>query len=280
MRKMSFFPSGQRAIMLACLGPTTAFFLAFWLLPVTRLVMLPAQQGWQTYFAVLTHSRYLTSLVNTVVLSVVVTMITLVLGATVGLYLARRQFRGRQLLLSLLTLPLSFPGVIVGFFVILLGGRQGPIADLTHALGLGRITFAYGAIGLFLAYLYFSLPRAIANYTAAAEAMDTSLEEAARALGASKYDITRDVWIPQLAPTTVACGAIIFATAMGAFGTAFTLSSKFEVLPISIYNEFTNYANFAMAASLSVALGLITWAVLFVARIVTEPGTRAKGRQT
>ena len=41
-----------------------------------------------------------------------------------------------------------------------------------------------------------------------------------------------------------------FATAVGAFGTAFTLASQYEVLPITIYNEFTNYANFALAASL------------------------------
>ena len=53
---------------------------------------------------------------------------------------------------------------------------------------------------------------------------------------------------------------------MGAFGTAFTLASKFEVLPITIYNEFTNHANFALAASLSIALGSVTWLVLFVAR--------------
>jgi putative spermidine/putrescine transport system permease protein len=53
---------------------------------------------------------------------------------------------------------------------------------------------------------------------------------------------------------------------MGAFGTAFTLASRYEVLPITIYNEFTNYANFALAASLSLALGVVTWAVLFVAR--------------
>ena len=89
-------------------------------------------------------------------------------------------------------------------------------------------------------------------------------------LGASRWHITRDVWIPQLAATTVSCGAIIFATAMGAFGTAFTLASRVDVLPITIYNEFTNYANFATAASLSIALGLMTWAVLFIARIATE----------
>ena len=80
---------------------------------------------------------------------------------------------------------------------------------------------------------------------------------------------------PRGTPTTVACGAIVFATAMGAFGTAFTLASKFEVLPITIYGEFTNYANFAMAASLSIALGLMTWVVLFLARRLTGSSTVA-----
>ena len=74
------------------------------------------------------------------------------------------------------------------------------------------------------------------------------------------------MWLPQLTPTTAACAAIVFATAMGAFGTAFTLASKFEVLPITIYSEFTNYANFPLAASLSITLGLVTWLALFLAR--------------
>ncbi|MFP5475953.1 MAG: ABC transporter permease [Gammaproteobacteria bacterium] len=253
-------------ILLACALPAGIFFLAFWLLPALQLLALPAREGASAYFAVLTQPRYLTSMLQTLALSVVVTLATLVLGAAVGLYLARQRFAGRRLLLAVLTLPLSFPGVIVGFFVILLGGRQGLVADISSSLGGERLTFAYGLLGLFLAYLYFSLPRAIAAYTAAAEAMDPALEEAARSLGASRIAIARDVWVPELAPTTLACGAIVFATAMGAFGTAFTLASKFEVIPITIYDEFTNYANFALAASLSIALGLVTWAVLFIAR--------------
>lgn len=258
--------SGQRWLLLGCAAPAAAFFLMFWLLPVLRLLALPADKGWATYFAVLTDSRYLQSMLNTVLLSLGVTLATLVLGGAVGVYLARRDFLGKRVLLSLLTLPLSFPGVIVGFFVILLGGRQGLVADLSDALVGERITFAYGLLGLFLAYLYFSLPRAIATYAAAAESMNLQLEEAARSLGASRLRVVRDVWLPELAPTTLACGAILFATSMGAFGTAFTLASKFEVIPITIYNEFTNYANFALAASLSIALGVVTWLVLFVAR--------------
>ncbi len=214
----------------------------------------------------LTDSRYAMSLVNTLALSLSITLITLLLGSAVGLFLARHAFFGKSILLSLLTLPLSFPGVIVGFFMILMGGRQGLLADLSEWSGLGRMSFAYGLSGLFLAYLYFSLPRAIASYAAAAQAMDPALEEAARSMGASRTRILLDVWLPQLNHTTSACAAIVFATAMGAFGTAFTLASKFEVLPITIYSEFTNYANFPLAASLSMTLGLFTWLSLYIAR--------------
>lgn len=226
---------------------------------------LPAEKAWSLYFVILTEPAYLLSLINTFVLSAVVTVFTLALGGAVGIFLGRQRFAGRRMLLVVLTMPLSFPGVIIGFFVILLGGRQGLIPSLSDALGLGRWTFAYGLFGLLIAYIYFSLPRAISAYTAAAESMDRSLEEAALMLGARPWQILRDVWMPELAPTTLACGAIVFATAMGAFGTAFTLASKFEVLPITIYSEFTNYANFAVAASLSISLGLVTWAALALA---------------
>ncbi|MBU6381113.1 MAG: ABC transporter permease subunit [Betaproteobacteria bacterium] len=233
---------------------------------MARLIALPAEKAWDSYFVVLTQPAYLLSLINTLLLSLAVTLVSLVLGAAVGLFLARHRFAGRRMLLGVLTLPLSFPGVIIGFFVILLGGRQGLIPSLSDTMGFGRWTFAYSFIGLFLAYVYFSLPRAISAYAAAAEAIDVSLEDCARTLGASAWHIVRDVWIPELAPTTIACGAIIFATAMGAFGTAFTLASKFDVLPITIYSEFTNYANFAFAASLSISLGLVTWAALALSR--------------
>ncbi len=260
-------PAGRdAAARAACIAPATTLFAAFWLLPMTRLVALPASKGWANYFAVLTEGRYFVSLLQTLALSGAVTAVCLLLAAAVGLALGRQRFAGRRGLLASLTLPLSFPGVIVGFFVILIGGRQGPVADFTEAWMGTRVTFAYGLGGLFVAYLYFSLPRAVAAFTAAAESIDPQLEEAARSLGASGWLLARDVWLPCLAPTAVAVGAIVFATSMGAFGTAFTLSSRYEVLPITIYNEFTNYANFALAASLSLVLGLMTWLALFTAR--------------
>ena len=125
---------------------------------------------------------------------------------------------------------------------------------------------AYSASGLFLGYLYFSIPRVILTVMAAAEKLDPKLEEAARSLGASPWRVVLDVLIPGLKPALISAGAICFATAMGAFGTAFTLATRINVLPITIYTEFTNYANFSVAAALSIVLGVLTWLVLNLAR--------------
>src|SRR5204863_19287 len=81
---------------------------------------------------------------------------------------------------------------------------------------------------------------------------------AARSLGASPWRVVVDVLVPGLKPALISAGAICFATAMGAFGTAFTLATRINVLPITIYTEFTNYANFTVAAALSIVLGVLT----------------------
>lgn len=80
----------------------------------------------------------------------------------------------------------------------------------------------YSLAGLFLGYLYFSIPRVILTVMAACESLDRSLEEAAHSLGAGHWRVVCDVIVPGLAPALASCGAIRFATSMGAFGTAFT----------------------------------------------------------
>jgi putative spermidine/putrescine transport system permease protein len=205
-------------------------------------------------------------LFNTVSLAAATTIATLVIATISGLFLQRHRFPGHALLVAMLTFPLAFPGVVVGFMIILLAGRQGLLGDLTlHLFGTKEV-FAYSLQGLFLGYLYFSIPRVILTIMAAVEKLDPSLEEAARALGAGPWRLVRDIILPALAPAFIASGAIAFATAMGAFGTAFTLATDVAVLPMLIYTEFTLSANIALAAALSVGLGLVTWAILALAR--------------
>lgn len=248
--------------------PAAIVFAAFFILPMVKLVIQGASgpDGIAAYALILTKPRYLESTVATVLLSFSVTVVAVAISTVAGVFLVRNRFTGRSVLISLLTFPLAFPGVVIGFLVIMLAGRQGLIASVSLLLTGDRTVFAYSMAGLFVGYLYFSIPRVILTVMAAAEKLDISLEEAARSLGATPWRVVRDVILPALKPGLIASSAICFATSMGAFGTAFTLATNIDVLPMTIYTEFTLNANIAGAASLSVALGLITWVALFVAR--------------
>lgn len=265
----------SRHFTLLCLLPLVIFTLAFLALPIVRLILASGEgeAGWGIYLQVLQTPRYLSTLVQTVLVSIATTIAALAISTTAALFLVRNRFPGRGALLAILTLPLAFPGVVVGFMIILLGGRQG----LVNAVTPGHVVFAYSVFGLFLGYLYFSIPRVLLTVMAAAEKIDPALEEAARTLGAPGWRIIIDVILPALAPAMIAAGAIAFATAMGAFGTAFTLATNIDVLPMVIYTEFTLSANIAMASALSVLLGIVTWALLLLARSFSGTTVAAGG---
>ena len=259
--------------------PVLIITCAFFLIPMGKLLLvsLSGEDGVMSYWHTLTDQRYLGSLLETLLLSIATTLTTLAIALVVGLFLARNRFPGQSVLVSLLTFPLAFPGVVVGFLVIMLGGRQGLSAELGMLLSGSRWTFAYSIFGLFVGYIYFSIPRVLITVKSAVEKMDVKLEEAARSMGASRLRILLDVTLPALKPGLIASGAICFATSMGAFGTAFALASSINVMPMTIYTEFTLGANVAMAATLSILLGLITWTALLLARSVSGATTTPAG---
>lgn len=265
--------------MILFILPTAIFFAAFFILPMVRLFLVGGSGtgGWSAYAAILTNHGYFNALLATLGVALATTLVTLIISGIAGVFLQRHKFPGNATLVSLLTLPLAFPGVVVGFMVIMLAGRQGLIGSLVEALGGDRPVFAYSLVGLFMGYVYFSIPRTLLTIMAAADKLDPRLEEAARSLGASPARVLLDVIIPGLKPALISGGAICFATAVGAFGTAFTLATRINVLPMVIYTEFTLSANIAMAAALSFVLGAVTWLVLALARTFAGSTVAAAG---
>jgi putative spermidine/putrescine transport system permease protein len=269
----------QKKQTLILLLPAGAFFTAFFLLPMLRLFFVggSGRRGWAAYAAIVSDAGYATSLGWTLGVAAATTVATLLISGIAGVFLQRHKFPGNGALVAMLTLPLAFPGVVIGFMVIMLAGRQGLIGSLSQALVGEKIVFAYSLAGLFMGYVYFSIPRTILTVMAAAEKLDPRLEEAARSLGASPWRVVWDVIVPGLKPALISAGAICFATAVGAFGTAFTLATRIDVLPMVIYTEFTLSANIAMAAALSFVLGAVTWIVLALARTAAGSTVAAAG---
>ena len=109
-----------RSFVLICFTPLIVFSLTFLALPLVRLFLASGEgaNGWAIYLEILQKPRYLSTLVQTVLVSLAVTFAALIISTTAGLFLARNQFRGRGVLLSILTLPLAFPGVVIGFLTV------------------------------------------------------------------------------------------------------------------------------------------------------------------
>lgn len=265
--------------MILLLLPAAIFFVAFFVLPMCRLFMVGGSgtTGWAAYAAIVTDSGHFNALLATLGVAAATTVAALLISGIAGVFLQRHKFPGNTALVAMLTLPLAFPGVVIGFMVIMLAGRQGLIGVITQALTGNKLVFAYSLAGLFMGYVYFSIPRTILTVMSATEKLDPRLEEAARSLGASPWRVMIDVIVPGLKPAFISAGAICFATAVGAFGTAFTLATRINVLPMVIYTEFTLSANIAMASALSFVLGAVTWLVLALARSAAGTTVAAAG---
>jgi len=252
------------------LAPTALFLLAAFVVPVVALLDIAAgsAQGFWTELALVwTRDHTRRALMNGVLLSAAVSSAAMLLCLAPAQLLARGRFRGRTLSRLLLSLPLAFSGIIVGFLAIVMLGRVGVIPTLSLAL-FGRpygSGMAYALPGLFLAYLFFEIPRAVLALEAAFGKLDLELDAAARTLGARRWQRWRRVTLPALWPALAGTFATTFAVSLGSFGAALILSRRFFVLPVEIFTEFTAFSNDAGACAMAIWLAGVSALVSLLA---------------
>lgn len=251
--------------------PAVLFLLVAFGVPMGALVSTAAggsAASWIPHLADVwrqPHTRR--ALLNGVALSSGVSVTAILLCLLPAQLLARGRFRGRGIARILLTLPLAFSGVIVGFLAIVMLGRVGVVPSLSNAV-LGRPLaqgLAYAFPGLFLAYLFFEIPRAVLALEAAFARLDPELEAAARSLGAGAIVRFRRVTLPLLWPALSGTFATTFCVSLGSYGVALVLSRRFSVLPVEIYQEFTAFGNDTGAAAMSLWLAAIALTVSILA---------------
>src|ERR1700730_3819066 len=144
--------------------PLAVFLLAFVLWPLARLLgQAFTGEGAGALATVLGAGRYRTALVNSVTLSAAASIVAVALALVPAWIFARESFRGRDLVRTAVSLPLTFSGVLVGFLVVVMLGRIGAVPRILGVLtGKDLLSgSAYTLVGLFLAYLYFEIPRAV-----------------------------------------------------------------------------------------------------------------------
>ncbi len=165
------------------------------------------------------------------------TLLNAVLGVAAGYALARLRFPGRELCDAVLTLPLVLPPTVLGYYLLVLVGRQGPLgAWLKDSFGVSLIFTWQGAV---LAATVVAFPLVLKSARAAFESVEPQFEQAARVLGLSEWAVFFRVTLP-LAWRGILAGLLLtFARALGEFGAtlmvAGSIPGRTQTLSVAIY---------------------------------------------
>jgi len=204
------------------------------------------------------------------------TLIDLVLGVGFGYLLARGRFPGRDVLDALLTLPMVMPPTVLGYYLLVLIGRNGPIGHwLQEHFGINLIFTWQGAV---IAAAVVAFPLVLKGARSAFEAVDVQLEQAARVLGVPPLGVFLRVSLP-LAWRGVLAGTLLaFARSMGEFGAtlmvAGSIPGKTQTLSIAVYEAVQ--AGQDDTANLLVIITSVTCIIVLVAANRLVPN-RAQG---
>ena len=168
--------------------------------------------------------------------SIVATAITLVIGVAAAAWREKRRGFVAVVVDCVFLLPLVLPPTVVGFLLLLLFGRRGPIGSFLDGFGVS-IVFSWPATVIAAATVAFPLMYLSAR--AALEQVDPHLAEAARTLGANEWRIFRQIFIPLAWPGLLAGTILTFARALGEFGATLMIAGdipgRTETIPLAIY---------------------------------------------
>ena len=195
----------------------------------------------------------------------VATTLAVAFGVPLAWVLARKSFRGRDVISVLIVLPMVLPPTVLGYGLLVLLGRQGPVDPAIQALfGEGLVfTPAAAVVAAFAAATPFLIRAAQGGF----EQLDAAYEEAARTLGRREFAIFLTVTAP-LAWRGIAAGiALCFARAIGEFGATLMLAGNIpgrtQTASIAIYDA-VQAGRLEQATTMALALGIVAGVVLFL----------------
>ena len=197
---------------------------------------------------------------------------SLPLGILMAWLLARRQFPGKLLLDGLVHLPLVVPPVVVGYGLLVLFGRRGPIGGWLHdELG---ITLIFTWKGAALASAVMGFPLMVRAIRLSLEAVDRKLEAAARTLGAGPLDTFLSITLPLALPGVLVGSVLAFARGLGEFGATIifvgNIPGETRTIPIAIYTATQEPGGDIAALRLSIVALLLSLIALVASELLAR----------
>lgn len=203
--------------------------------------------------------------------ALVATAFIIVTGVPVAYLLARKDFKGKELVDIIFTLPLVLPPTVTGYYLIVIFGRNGLIGKMIYDWTGFTIMFTWYAAAL--ASFVVALPLMVKTTRAAVESVDRNLINAAYTLGHGELETALSVILPLAGRGIIAGTVLSFARAMGEFGATLMLAGnipgKTDTMPLAIYS-LANSGEWTQAHTMVILLTIMSGLFLYIANIYTK----------
>jgi len=249
------------AVRFTLLALGLTFFAVFLLLPLVAVFTEALRKGWALYFSSLADEETFSAIKLTLIAAAVAVPLNLAFGLSASWLIAKHEFRGKQLLITLIDLPFSVSPVVAGLMYVLIFGAQGWFGPWLQA---NDVKIIFAVPGIVLATVFVTFPFVARELIPLMQAQGRDEEEAATVLGASGWQTFRRVTLPNIKWGLLYGVILCNARAMGEFGAVSVVSGHIRgltnTLPLHVeilYNEYQFAAAFAVASLLAL-LALVT----------------------
>ena len=261
--------SGRRGTTSLRVGAASIWLSVIVLLPLAAILWQGAGGGWHAFWLAISSNAALESFRVTLTISAGVALVNLVFGLLVAWVLTRDDFPGKRLVDSVIDLPFALPTIVASLVMLALYGPNSPVdLHLQHTKW-----------GVGVALLFVTLPFVVRSVQPVLLELDRETEEAAASLGANNWTIFTLVILPALLPSLLSGAGLAFSRAIGEFGSVVLIGGavpgQTEVSSQWIRTLIENDDRTG-AAAISIVLLVISFAVLFILRVV---GSRAAKRE-
>jgi len=223
-------------------GFTLTYLSLFILIPLSAVFLKTATENWADMLKTVTSPRLIASYKLTLGASFLSALINAFFGLLVAWVLARYAFPGKRIVDAIVDIPFALPTAVAGISLTALYAPNGWFGRYLNAIG---IQVAYTPVGVLIALMFVGLPFVVRNVQPVLEDLDLEIEEAARSLGATRWQTFSRVIVPTILPSLLTGFSLAFARALGEYGSVVFISGnrvfQTEITAFMIMNKLDQH---------------------------------------
>jgi sulfate transport system permease protein len=244
---------------------TLVYLALIVLIPLSAMLLKTFQLSLDEYWAILTNQRVLASFRLSFGASLIAAAVAAVFGFIIAWSLVRYTFPGKRLFDALIDLPFALPTAVAGIVLAAIYEPNGWIGKLVMD-GTG-VQIAYKPLGIVFALIFIGLPFVVRTIEPVLQEFDTTMEEAAASLGATRLQAFVKVILPNILPATITGFALAFARGVGEYGSVIFIAGNMpyisEIVPLLIITKLEQY-DYPGATAIGLTMLILSFLLLLL----------------